>query len=64
MRPAGRCLTGNACVAQLIPNVPDRRLGVRIEDQLDGMDHRYTKLATQSGSNAEALMRLERRADS
>ena len=39
VRAAGRRLTGNAGLAQAIPNVPDRRLGVRVEDQLDGMHH-------------------------
>ena len=34
-----RRLAGDTGVAQVVPDLPDRRLGVRIEEQLDGMDH-------------------------
>ena len=44
----GRRLTGNPCVTQVVPNAPELRLGVRVEEQLDGMDHQPTRLAIQS----------------
>ena len=53
---ACRRLTGNPGLAQLIPDMPDRRFGVRIEHQLDGMHHGHTRLATHAASNADALI--------
>src|SRR3954469_23821202 len=55
VRPTGRRLTRNSCLAQSIPDLPDRGLGVRVEDQLDGVHHQPTRLVTHCASNAAAL---------
>ena len=52
----GRRQAGDPRVAQVVPDLPNRRLGVRVEDQLDGVHHQPTKLATHGGSNADALI--------
>ena len=39
VRPCSQAPDWGSRLAQRVPDAPDRRLGVRVEDQLDGVDH-------------------------
>src|SRR5829696_3528228 len=54
--PARGRLTRDSGLTQPVPDVPDRLLGIRVEDQLDGVDHQPARLVTHCVSNAAALI--------